>query len=83
MNVVKLAEVASVDTVETLQFLLRQARRGKITGMAYTYQQSNNPHPVVGLTGRYRNEEYLAIGVVSYMLRELHLHADEVAGVKG
>lgn len=79
MEIVRLVEEASRETIETLETLLRAAKKGHIRGLLYVCDYRTKVEPIMGATDRYSRNWLEAIGATSYLLRELHLAHEERA----
>ncbi len=76
MPVTKLSEYKSRETVETLEKLLEQARRGEIHGLLFCVRLGIKSH-AMGLAGEYAKDPVMAVAVTSRMLHRLNIYADE------
>ena len=77
MTVTNLREYKNRDTVELLEKLLEQAKRGDIDGMVFCVQRGPRRHSM-GVTGSYFSDPVTAIVPCARMQHRLHLLADEL-----
>jgi hypothetical protein len=60
------------EVAATLEILAREARAGHITGMVYACRYAPGSQHKIGMSGVYRRDLVQAIGVSSWLLRQLH-----------
>jgi hypothetical protein len=76
-SVTYISEYKGRQTVETLEALLTLARSGKLTGLIFACKYDETHHGV-GITGDYRTDPIVALGVSGRLLRVLGRYADQL-----
>jgi hypothetical protein len=74
LHLVPMAQTVSHDTVECLEALLEEARRGEIIGVCYAAMHRQRQYTVHSCGEAHRNPTYSA-GMVSNLLHDLHRQA--------
>jgi hypothetical protein len=80
-NVVSLAErrkpKVEQDIIDTLEFLLRNAYRGRLSGLLYACDSGDpNAEPTIGVAGAYRRDHLLGLGAASRLTHGLNQFVD-------
>lgn len=75
VNITDIKERNSRDTVATLEDLMRRARLGQISGMAFAIKTGARSHRI-GFTGHYLDDPLEALGCVTRMGYRLNQMAE-------
>lgn len=76
MSVTRIEEFKNRETIETLEELLDQAKKGQIHGFLFCARQGEKSH-LMGLSGDYRDDAILAVAVAARMIYRLNTMVDE------